>query len=453
MSSAAQQDAETFDPAVAECWIARGRKPEHAAALATVWRDFPDLPSGAPTEDRMARMKSRTQAMKPVFDAIAAEQAAELEERNFASVERSAVEGKGSDRDLAVLRGRDDYGYGWDLSHRYADGWCAAHSGRPHSYSEAIPSRTPIEIRRAAYDRGFADGGGDRDDIFDVARRAYFAQLRKSNMVPPPAAPIAARPLPSAWLKPTDRPRPARWDRRLVILSDADIATEDPKFDYLKIIQERRGADQAKVLVLTNEGFVDGGAFVPPAGGPRSVSADAAAQQLRDHLAGREFDDILVALQGADLALLDQAAGALPLCRSMERTRNTRLQFRAHLKVWLDRGVGGGDNVGAGHIRWGKMINGVSGKLGEFTARYAGPAQGRGHLVRVETAAGQLAFGFATADGVPLAPEIIVSSKARLRAEVAKALRAFTAATPIMYAAAARSALPAGAVSECGARA
>lgn len=126
----------------------------------------------------------------------------------------------------------------------------------------------------------------------------------------------------------------------------------------------------------------------------------------------------------------------------MERTRNTRLQFRAHLKVWLDRGLGEGDSVGAGHIRWGKMINGVSGKLGEFTARYAGPAEGKGHLVRVETAAGQLAYGFATAGGVPLAPEIIVTSKARVRAEVAKALRAFTAATPIMYAVAARSECP-----------
>jgi Cu/Ag efflux pump CusA len=55
-------------------------------------------------------------------------------------------------------------------------------------------------------------------------------------------------------------------------------------------------------------------------------------------------------------------------------------------------------------------------------------------MVRVETRSG-LATGYAAADGTPLTPEIIVSSKARLRPAMATALRTFAAATPIMAAA------------------
>lgn len=113
----------------------------------------------------------------------------------------------------------------------------------------------------------------------------------------------------------------------------------------------------------------------------------------------------------------------------MARTRNSALQQRAHLRCWLDRGRAGDGNVGAGHIRWGKAIKGLVGKLGEFTARHAGPAPGRGHLIRVEIADGQLADGYVTASGVPVAPEITVSSKAHLRREMAAALRAFGGAT------------------------
>ncbi|MGC7532595.1 hypothetical protein ACPWML_26610, partial [Pandoraea pneumonica] len=82
------------------------------------------------------------------------------------------------------------------------------------------------------------------------------------------------------------------------------------------------------------------------------------------------FDDVLVALPDDSLAQLDAIAGALPLCRTMERTRNTRLQQRAHLRIWLDRGYAADGNMAAGHIRWSKVIQGLSGKLGEFTARH-----------------------------------------------------------------------------------
>lgn len=437
MAFAGQQDAATFDPAVAACWIGRGRRPDHAAVIAQVWRDFPDLPNDAPIADRQARAKSRTQAMKPVFDAISAQLEAELEAKNFAFTERKIVAGEGDDRDLALLRGRDDYGFSWHQSNRYADGWYAAHAGWEHKYHDAFPSKSTLEERKAAYDQGFADGGGDRADLFDTARRSYFAQLRQSNMVPAQADQGRGRPLPSEWLKPTDQPRPARWSRRLAIISDADIAHGDPQreaWDYLQIIRERPGAEDVKVLILTNQGFVDSGSFVAGEAGARQIDDQTAWRQIRDAIAGLEFDDILVALQGEDLALLDRIAGVLPLCRAMERTRNTRIQFRAHLKVWLDRGVGAADPMGAGHIRWGKVIHGLSGKLGEFTARHVGAAPDGGHLVRVEIA-GRAATGFATATGRALSPEVVVRSKARIRAELTAALRRFAAATPLMGAA------------------
>jgi hypothetical protein len=132
------------------------------------------------------------------------------------------------------------------------------------------------------------------------------------------------------------------------------------------------------------------------------------------------------------LRLLDEIADVLPLCRTMERTRNTRLQQRAHLRTWLDRGYAANENMAAGHIRWGKAIHGLTGKLGEFTARHVGPGPNGGHLIRVETTIGTLATGYADADGAPLSPEVIVSSKARLRPTIASTLRTFGAATTLM---------------------
>lgn len=121
-------------------------------------------------------------------------------------------------------------------------------------------------------------------------------------------------------------------------------------------------------------------------------------------------------------------------------TRHTILQQRAHLRTWLDRATTGDGNVGAGHIRWSKLAKGLSGKLGEFTVRYAGKAQDSpGHIIVVETS-GTPAFGFVTADGRPLNPHITFGNKSRMRQEMATALRAFGGATrlaPTLFATAA----------------
>src|SRR3546814_6398929 len=68
-------------------------------------------------------------------------------------------------------------------------------------------------------------------------------------------------------------------------------------------------------------------------------------------LKGREFDDILVAAQGPYLALLDAHASAIPLCRTMARTRNSVLLQKAQFRTWIARGIVAGQSVGAGHIR------------------------------------------------------------------------------------------------------
>lgn len=130
--------------------------------------------------------------------------------------------------------------------------------------------------------------------------------------------------------------------------------------------------------------------------------------------------------------MIDAHADALPLCRTMERTRNTVRQQRNHLKVWLDRGISGADNVGAGHIRWSKIAKGLTGRLGEFTAGYAGKAEdGKHHVLIVELASGMPATGFITAEGRCLEPRIAFTNKAKLRQEMAAALRTFGGATAL----------------------
>jgi hypothetical protein len=119
-------------------------------------------------------------------------------------------------------------------------------------------------------------------------------------------------------------------------------------------------------------------------------------------------------------------------CARTWSARKTRSCNSAHLRCWLDRGYDGTDNLGAGHIRWGKAIIGLTGKLGEFTARHVGPAPRRGHLIRIEADGGKLAEGYATSTGDRLAPEIIVSNKTNIRREMAAALRAFGGATRLM---------------------
>src|SRR3546814_5601680 len=62
-------------------------------------------------------------------------------------------------------------------------------------------------------------------------------------------------------------------------------------------------------------------------------------------------------------------ASAIPLCRTMARTRNSVLLQKAQFRTWIARGIVAGQSVGAGHIRWGKAIKGLTGRLGEFPAR------------------------------------------------------------------------------------
>ncbi|KHL24309.1 hypothetical protein PK98_14440 [Croceibacterium mercuriale] len=428
------QLAERFDPADAATWIARGRSPPHAEALAKAWRDFPDLAPTAPLEDRMARTRARVVAMRPVNDAIAAAAEGERQRTNFAHVEGKDVSGSITDSDRAILRGRADYGYDWETATCYSQGWYAAHAG--WSYGKPGCTRQ-LDAHRAAYDRGFADGGGDPADLFDAARRSMIAADRTGEQTKTGAAAPAGRPLPSSWPRPTDDARPARWHRRLLILADDPAFEEGSTSTILDQVLARPEAEQLNIVLLT------AGGFTTPSSIPRreplttercdELATDPEQTATLRHLtAGLTIDDILVAAQGDALAVIDAHASALPLCRSMERTRNTVLQQRQHLKTWLDRAATGTGNVGAGHIRWSKLAQGLSGKLGEFTVRYGGKAvEDRRHIIVVETTTGTPATGYVTADGRPLDPRVSFGSKTRMRQEMAAALRSFGGATQL----------------------
>ena len=295
------------------------------------------------------------------------------------------------------------------------------------------------------WEPGFADGGGDQTDLFDAARRSNLVALRRDNQ-PADTPPVPnARPAPSSWPKPGDHARPTRWSRRLLIVSDATIEEVTlglMKVSGLRLIDEvraRAGTEAMTIVTIDRHaGFVVTDCPVEiavPIAASRAdeIIADPRhGDALRAILAGIEIDDVLVAVQGDYLRIVDAFASALPLCANMERTQNSLLQQRAHLRCWLDRGYGGSANLGAGHIRWGKAIKGLTGKLGEFTARHVGPAPRRGYLIRIEAEGGELARGYATSAGEPLAPEIIVSNKTNIRREMATALRAFGGATRLM---------------------
>src|SRR3546814_15640924 len=77
----------------------------------------------------MARMRERVTALRPVMEAMAHMVEAERQARNFAFTARRVGEGRGDDRDRAILRARDLHGPDWDRSVRYADGWYDAHAG------------------------------------------------------------------------------------------------------------------------------------------------------------------------------------------------------------------------------------------------------------------------------------------------------------------------------------
>ena len=90
-----------FDPCSAATWLARGRAPDQAEAIAKAWRDYPDLPPTSTAADRMARTRERVVAMKPVNDAIAAAAEAERQARNFSFTEDRAASVRGDEREAA----------------------------------------------------------------------------------------------------------------------------------------------------------------------------------------------------------------------------------------------------------------------------------------------------------------------------------------------------------------
>ena len=432
--------SERFDPADAAAWIAHGRRPDHARILAEAWRRLPDLPPGAPADARMGRMRERTLSLRPVMEAMSEAAEAQRQAKNFAFTEGQIAAGKGDARDVAILRGRDIYGYAWDEAVRYAWGWYAAHAG----WEPEVRRRGPVSPTALAYDQGFRDGGGNRDDLFDAARRAFAASTPPEDMGAAPPG----KPRPSAWPRPSDEPRPARWNRRLLILGAPEAgyggtSEAGPAASAVLRAMLDACADCAEttMIVITGEGFhplsVGGNRTAPL----HSIELAALAidrrltDQLRDLVGAGDFDDVLVAAQGPYLALLDAHAAALPLCRTMERTRNTPLQQRGHFRIWLDRGFAAGQSVGAGHIRWGKAVKGLTGKLGEFTARYTGKERALGHRIAIETNDGRLAEGYLSAKSEPLEAEIYIPNRAHLRKAMAAALRAFGGATRLHHAA------------------
>jgi hypothetical protein len=280
----------------------------------------------------------------------------------------------------------------------------------------------------AAYDQGFADGGGNPDDIFDPARRSFIAADPDSASVP--ETPLEARPLQSTWPKPSDAHRPSSWPRRLLVIAEHPASS-------LALLGDVPG--DAVAVLTSSRGFIPLDQLGAGEGEPLTPSqADAliADPSQRTRLAGiigsREIDDVLVAADGDYLRVIDAHAKALPLCRTMERTRNTSLQQRQHLRLWLGRGFAPGENLGAGHIRWSKRAKGLSGCLGEFKARVDPTHTGRGARILITTESGAPATGFATSSGATLTPEIQITSKARLKTEMERALRAFGAATRLI---------------------
>lgn len=403
-----------FDPADAGCWIAHGRPAHHAHALADAWRRFPDLPNDAPLDERMARGRERVQALRPLNEAIGLETERQRQSANFACIERQIREGSTDSRNLAILHARDIHDYGWDAAVAYADGKYAAVAGWPARPPSVFRAKEQ-DVRRPAYHQGFLDGGGQPDDIFDVARRSFAAT---PSEIASPGSPRTARPLPSRWPSPTDIPAPVSWQRRLLLLGASE--RETGAIGILAMLRERPGHEAAAQCVISAET-----GLYPLSGLPAPPPGDDAA--LRQILRQGDYTDILIIADDAELARFDADADILPLARTMERTRNSVLQQRAQFRLWLARGRAPGDQFAAGHIRWSKMATGLSGRLGDFTARYAGPAQRRGHRIVVEDASGGLARGYRTAFGEELHPEIVIGNKAHARTAMADLLRRYAA--------------------------
>ncbi|MDE8652151.1 hypothetical protein [Novosphingobium album (ex Liu et al. 2023)] len=410
-----------FDPADPQCWIAHGRSLDHAAELAAAWAAFPDLPPDAPLDARMVRTRERAAVLRPLHDRISAEGERERCRRNFAFIERRVAEGQADVRDRAILDGRDQHGHDWDRAVRYSEGWYATWAGwQPRDYS-CRQDRIQSNGLSPAYAQGFRDGGGILDDPFDAARRAYAAAARMENhaRAPPPRG--TPRPLPSHLPRPTDAPRPSRWSRRVLILG-AGVAANDPA-GLIAMLRGEPGHDAVTIIVAaTGRGFYRWGCVA-------STGSAAPTKSLSALLREIEVDDLLVIAEGEDMAWIDRHAALLPLCRTMERTRNSAIQQRAQFRLWLARGFDK-EVPASGHIRWSKRAKGLSGRLGEFVIRYAGPAQPRGHRIVVDLTSGSPATGYMTAGGEGLQPEAVIGNKAHLRQHMAVLLRRFAAAIP-----------------------
>lgn len=405
--------SEAFNPADAGCWIARGRPPHHALALADAWQRCPDLPAAAQLDDRIKRTRERVLLLKPLHDAIAAETEASRQKMNFAFVERKLASGDGDPRYAATLRDRDDHGYDWNAAWSYAEGFHAARAGWDARASWPA-SAQDAEQRRKAYDRGFRDGGGVPEDLFDVARRAFAAAPQPSLHV----SEQAARPLPSQWPAPTDVPPPASWNRRLLLVGASELEAE--AIGVLDLLRDRPGHEGAIILAIDAEN------------GLRPLSAQSCPvptdiRAWRRFLDMGDYSDILVVADGAECDRLDADADLLPLTRNMERTRNSLLQQRAQFRLWLARGRAPGEQFAAGHIRWSKLAKGLSGRLGDFTGGYVGPLAPRGHHIMIVDGTGTPAHGYLTAAGVKLAPQIVIGNKRHARAAIAELLRQFAA--------------------------
>lgn len=406
----------SFDPGDEAAWIARGRPPADAAHIAAIWREYPDLPADAHADVRWQRLRDRANALRAFHDRLDRRNADAREIRNFAFTAARIADGAGDERDRAIIAGRDRHGYAWLEAVRYADGLHAARSGFP--YAPHCVGRD-----RDAYDRGFGEGGGDRDDIFDAARRALRV-VATNGMHPNP---LLARPLPSTWPKPDDARRPAPWSRRLVVFgaAEAGLAPNDAaRALLLPALQARDGASDSIILVVVGNVLCDvresraGTWPLPPA-------------DLPALFARADVDDILVAAQGDDLAVIDARAGLLPLARHQERLRHTARLQRAQFTHWLNRGLCAGEIRAAGHIRWGKALHGLIACLGELVATYAGKEDGGHRIVITSAATGAPALGYVTGDGTALVPEVTVSSRKAVRGAMASALRRFAAATTL----------------------
>lgn len=410
-------DSVAFDPASAACWIAHGRRPDHAEVLASVWKDYPDLPFDAPLHERMARSRARVAALRPFNDAIREEAERERQRANFACIEKRVASGQIRPFDQAILQACAEHGYNWDAAVLYAQGRYAAEQGwEPRDFSAPPGETSP------AYAQGFRDGGGCFEDLFDVARRSYAADARTGDPLPISATPRVSRPAPSSWPSPTDAPRPALWSKRTVIIGAATAS--NAAAGLMTMLQAQPGHEMAHIIIAdAGRGF-----HAWRSGAP--VHTGNPADQLRALLAGIEPDDLLIIADGEDLAWIDRHAGMLPLCRTMERTRNSAIQQRAQLRVWLERGLREGEVLASGHVRWTRLAQGLSGRLGEFVARYAGKAQPRGHRLVIELRDGEPATGFVTPQGEPLSPEAIITNKAHMRRHMAGMLRRFASAIP-----------------------